>query len=78
MQRSFLDEYLPYIQSITKLETLPTAVVCRNSDDIKFLELAITANIDYLITGNIDLLAVQQKFSFQIITPAAFINKLFG
>ncbi len=76
VQRSFLDEYLPYIQSITRLETLPKTVICRDSDDIKFLELAITANINYLITGDKDLLVLPPMFQIKIITPAEFINGL--
>lgn len=52
------------------------AVVCRDSDDIKFLELAITANIDYLITGNKALPILRSMFQFKIITPAEFINSL--
>ena len=76
VQHSYLDEYLPYIQSITKLEMLLKAVICRDSDDIKFLELAITANIDYLITGNKALPILPPMFQFKIITPAEFINSL--
>ena len=75
-QRSFLDEYLPYVQTIIKLEALSEAITCRDSDDIKFLELAITANADYLITGDKDLLVLPQMFQFKIITPAEFINSL--
>ena len=76
VQRSFLDEYLPYIQSITKLKALPKAIACRDNVDIKFLKLAITANIDYLITGDKDVLGLPPMFQFNIITPAEFINSL--
>ena len=75
-QRSFLDEYLLYVQTINKLEALSEAITCRDSDDIKFLELAITANADYLITGDKALLVLPQMFQFKIITPAEFINSL--
>ena len=68
-QRSFLDEYLPYVQTIIKLEALSEAIVCKDSDDIKFLELAITANADYLITGDKDLLVLPQVLPLKIITP---------
>ena len=77
-QQSLLNDYLAYIQTINNIEKMTDPSVCRDINDVMFLELAIAGKADYLITGDKDLLAVQQKFSFQIITPAAFINKLFG
>lgn len=77
-QQSFMDEYLPYIQTISNVEKMADTSICRDINDVMFLELALAGKADNLITGDKDLLAVQQKFSFQIITPAAFINKLFG
>ena len=77
-QQSLLNDYLAYIQTINNIEKMTDPSVCRDINDVMFLELAIAGKADYLTTGDKDLLAVQQKFSFQIITPAAFINKLFG
>ena len=77
-QQSLLNDYLAYIQTINNIEKMTDPSVCRDVNDVMFLELAIAGKADYLITGDKDLLAAQQKFSFQIITPAAFINKLFG
>ena len=77
-QQSLLNDYLAYIQTINNIEKKTDPIVCRDINDVMFLELAIAGKADYLITGDKDLLAVQQKFSFKIITPAAFINKLFG
>ena len=77
-QQSLLNDYLAYIQTINNIEKMTDPSVCRDINDVMFLELAIAGKADYLITGDKDLLAVQQKFSFKIITPAAFINKLFG
>ncbi len=75
-QRSFLDEYLPYSQTITKLEALPEAITCRDINDVMFLELALAAKADYLITGDKDLLVLPKMFAFKIITPAEFIDNL--
>ena len=75
-QRSFLDEYLPYIQTITKLEALPEPTICKDSNDVMFLELTLAGDADFLITGDKDLLVLLQIFQFKIITPAEFINNL--
>jgi len=75
-QRSFLDEYLPYIQTITKPEALPEAIICRDSNDVMFLELALAGYADYLITGDKDLLVLPQIFQFKTMSAAEFINNL--
>ena len=74
-QQSFLDEYLPYITTIIKVEKLANPSICRDRHDVMFLELALAGNADYLITGDKDLLEIQQPFKFQIITPAQFLLK---
>jgi len=73
-QQSFLAEYLPYIQTINKTEKMTDTSVCRDTNDVMFLELALAGKAEYLITGDKDLLVLQKQFPFQILTPAAFIN----
>lgn len=73
-QQSFIDEYLPYIQTISMIEKMIDTSICRDINDMMFLELAFAGKTDYLITGDKDLLVLQQRFAFQIIAPAAFIN----
>ena len=75
-QRSFLDEYLPYTQTITKPEALPEPITCRDSNDVMFLELALAGDADYLITGDKDLLVLPQIFQFKTMSPTEFINNL--
>ena len=75
-QQSFLDEYLPYIKTFTKVEKIVDTSICKDINDVMFLELALAGKADYLITGDNDLLEVQQIFKFKIITPIEFISKL--
>ena len=75
-QQSFLDEYLPYIKTFTKVEKIVDTSICKYINDVMFLELALAGKADYLITGDNDLLEVQQIFKFKIITPIEFISKL--
>ncbi len=74
-QQGFLDEYLPYITTIIKVEKLKNSNICRDVNDVMFLELALAGRADYLITGDKDLLVLQQQFTFQIMTPAELILK---
>ena len=75
-QQSFLSEYLPYVATIISIQKLADTNVCRDINDVMFLELALSGNADYLITGDKDLLEIQQAFKFKIVTPAEFIFNL--
>jgi len=74
-QQDFLTEYLPYIQTVTNVQRIADVSVCRDVNDVMFLELAIAGKADYLITGDKDLLVLQQMFKFKITTPAMLINQ---
>ncbi len=56
---------IPITESIT---------VCRDPDDDKFLELAVSGNADYLVSGDHDLLALHPFRAIPILRPAAFLN----
>ena len=47
-------------------------IVCRDPDDIKLLGLSESAKPDYIITGDLDLLALKEFHSIPIITPREF------
>ncbi len=48
--------------------------VCRDVKDDKFLELAVAAKANCIITGDQDLLVLQPFRSIQILTPSEFLN----
>ena len=47
---------------------------CRDPHDNKFVDCALTGNVDYLISGDKDLLEILEKFSFKILSPAEFVK----
>lgn len=76
--------YLPYAQSHKiKLNTKYTSPVpiCRDIRDQIFLELAHSAQADFLVSGDEDLLCLandsaMKQTSFKIISPAALMQLL--
>lgn len=59
-------ELVPITHSIT---------ACRDPNDDKFLELAVSGNASQLITGDDDLLALHPFRNIPIITPATFLTR---
>ncbi len=49
---------------------------CRDRDDDKFIETALTANAAFLISGDKDLLEANAPAGLQIITAALALEKL--
>jgi putative PIN family toxin of toxin-antitoxin system len=47
---------------------------CRDPTDDKFLELAINGRADLVVSGDMDLLALDPFRGIPIITPAAFVE----
>lgn len=48
---------------------------CRDSNDDKWLSLAVSAKSDCLISGDKDLLVLNPFREIPILTPAEFLNK---
>lgn len=46
--------------------------ICRDPDDLNVLGAAITANADYVITGDKDLLVIQSYGSVKIVKPREY------
>ena len=68
-REDLLGDYLPWCETIVVPN--PTDVPdCRDPFDRPFLELALTAKADALVTGDKDLLVLAKTFSVSILTPA--------
>jgi uncharacterized protein len=50
--------------------------VCTDPDDDKFLEAAVGAEADYVISGDAALLRVKRYHRTQIVTPSQFLKLL--
>jgi putative PIN family toxin of toxin-antitoxin system len=49
--------------------------VVRDADDDKFLEVALAADADYVVSGDDDLLGVGSYRNVEIVTPAEFVDR---
>lgn len=76
--RNRADLIRPYTRSCQMVViTQPSAVPeCRDPNDRIFLELALAASADALVTGDRDLLTLRPVFSIPIITPAELRSRL--
>ena len=80
---NILAMYMPYVE-IHPLSAPPRTIAhtpqCRDPKDQMFLNLAQSAKVDYLVTGDEDLLvlnnAAQQHSFFNICTPMNFLTRL--
>ena len=72
-QTELLGEFLPYVESVV-IDTGVTGMLpeCRDYHDQKFLTLALSAKSKFLVTGDSDLLILNNQVSFSIMTPSEF------
>jgi len=57
---------------------IPThkASICRDKDDNKFVELALSSNTKYIISGDEDLLSIKEYSGIKILSPDEFMSIL--
>ena len=72
-----LRQYEPWCQRVAVAEPPPVPEV-RDPADRPFLELALLAQADALVTGDRDLLDLAPEFSIPIITPNELYSRLTG
>ena len=66
--------FLTVVKSSSKFITVSHQTsVCIDVDDNKFLELAVSGRAKYIVTGDNDLLCLQDYRDISIITPADFL-----
>jgi len=73
----FVQIVLTEIRDITKListSPLKNYLDLRDRNDYHILEAAFSAKIDYLITGDKDLLSLKKISDFKIVSPQEFLR----
>jgi putative PIN family toxin of toxin-antitoxin system len=55
----------------TASHTSVVSGICRDPDDDQILSCALSAKVDYLVTGDSDLLELKEFHGIKILTPAA-------
>lgn len=66
---------IKFIQKSTKIKITETITICRDAKDNKFLELAVSGNADFIITGDQDLLVLHPFRDIEIITVSEFLTR---
>lgn len=64
-----------FLKVAEMVEIRETIVVCRDPKDDKLLELAVSGNADFLVTGDKDLLVLNPFRGVEIITPREFLDR---
>ena len=62
-------EVLPYAEVVENVVEIDKEI-CRDKDDIKFLECAVSGKADYVVSGDDDLVSIGEFEGIKIITPA--------
>jgi len=74
-REDLLADFLPWCETVT-ISNSGKIPQCRDPFDRPFLQLALGAQADALVTGDKDLLAMTQTFPVPILTPRAFRKRL--
>lgn len=62
-----------YIQTAAIIDITETIQACRDPQDDKFLEIAANGSATYIISGDLDLLALHPFRGIPIVSPATFL-----
>lgn len=69
------EAYLALIQASSHFVDIQEQIeACRDSDDDKFLELAVSGGADVIISGDKDLTDLDPFRGIRILTPATFLE----
>jgi len=67
-----------YRRMVILREPREIPAICRDPDDYNVLACAVTANADWLVTGDGDLLALGKRDPVEILTPADALARISG
>jgi putative PIN family toxin of toxin-antitoxin system len=70
-----LADFLPFAEIVTIPYPPPKTPLCRDPDDVQFLELAIAGKADALVTGDADLHALEGRVKIAIVTPERWLKE---
>lgn len=65
----------PLIKTMVVIEPVSNIKICRDPDDDKFIGCAKDAHALYIVSGDKDLLALEQYENIQIVTAKEFCEK---
>lgn len=65
-------------QNLKMVAVADTTLRCRDADDDKFIQCAVTVRADYIISGDSDLLVLHEVDGIQIAPPNEMVKLLRG
>ncbi len=75
-REELLAEYLPYAETVMEPVPVCQGTSCRDPHDQKFIDLAVAADVDALVSGDPDLTDRPGVFAVTVLTPAQLREKL--
>lgn len=69
------DILAPFIAALDFTDIKSRIEICRDPDDDKFISCAVDAKALYIVSGDKDLLSIEQYEGIEIITAAEFCRK---
>lgn len=73
-QGELLADYLPWCETVRISSPPPLTPGCRDVYDQPFLQLAVAAQADYLVSGDADLLSLSGQIACPIVTAETFLK----
>ena len=74
--KNLLAQYMEHAEALDKVEAVARLPQCRDEDDRAFLRLAYAAQVDALVTGDADLLAVAAQSKIPVLSPDQLKRRL--
>ena len=71
---ALLEEILPFFEVAEVQEEIRG--ICRDPKDDKFISCALAGSADWIISGDLDLLALKKFGSLRILKPSDFLQRL--
>ena len=69
------NEFILLLAELADVKTATHKVdICRDKDDNKFIELALTAKVKYIVSGDNDLLSIKKFKGIKIISAREFLK----
>ena len=75
---AFVEEWIAYIKTFARIIPVTRIVsdVCRDPDDDKFLDAALSGGAEYIVSGDHDLQVLGEYQNVQVLSPRAFAELL--
>jgi putative PIN family toxin of toxin-antitoxin system len=68
-QQELLGDFVPFVETVRIPVPPPAVPACRDLLDIPFMQLAVAAGADVLVSGDLDLLVLAANFEQQCACP---------